>query len=236
MFFFGKKNQKTFLPMFRADRMAVFIDFPSYSRAEERADRAVHVAGLAAALASVSWLLARVVPVGSSREIAAVSIYALGLIGMLSASAAYNLMPPGAAKSRLRRLDHSMIFVMIAGSYTPFALIALPPSTGIPLSAIVWSIAAIGVALKLLRPATARDRVSLALYLGMGWLVLAFLRPLLASVPLRVVVLLLAGGVVYSAGALVHLRRSLRFHNAIWHAMVVLAAAIQFAAVALVAA
>ncbi len=164
-------------------------------------------------------------------RIAAASVYAAGLIGMLSASALYNLARPGPLKARLRRLDHAMIFVMIAGTYTPFALIALPPRTGIPLCVASWTVGIAGVVLKLVRP-NRHGRISLFLYLGMGWMILPVLGPLAAAVPLGVLVLLLAGGVVYSLGAFVHAHGRLPFHNPVWHAMVCVAAALHLAAVA----
>jgi hypothetical protein len=110
-----------------------------------------------------------------------------------------------------------MIFVMIAGSYIPFIIGVLRPQLGVPLCAIVWGLAAIGIALKLLCP-YGGERAFLGLYLGMGWLVLGVLRPLLMVLPGPVLLLLLLGGLVYSLGALVHARDSMPFHNALWHA------------------
>lgn len=206
-------------------------NFPSYTAAESTVDRIVHLVGLAAAAAAIGWLFSRIAPAATGRQIAAASIYCFGLFGMLSASALYNLARPGRLKAVLRRLDHAMIFVMIAGSYTPFAMEALRPQVGVPLCAVVWGIAAIGVGLKL----AGRHRTpfaSLALYLGMGWLGLGVLPALIAALPGAILLLLLVGGLIYSLGALVHARAGMPFHNAIWHAMVVAAAALHFAAVA----
>ena len=150
---------------------------------------------------------------------------------MLTASAVYNLVGPSHLKAVLRRLDHSMIFVMIAGSYIPFTIGVLRPQLGVPLCATVWGLAAIGIALRLLCP-YGGERASLGLYLGMGWLVLGILRPLSTVLPGAVLLLLLVGGLVYSLGTLVHTRARMPFHNALWHAMVVVAAALHFAAVA----
>ena len=162
---------------------------------------------------------------------AALVVYGLGLLGMLSASALYNLAPAGPLKAMLRQLDHAMIFVMIAGSYTPFAVNALRPGLGVPVCVIVWVLAAIGVALRL-NWGPLYDRISLRLYLGMGWLVLAVSPSLISAVSDSVLVLLLLGGIIYSLGALVHARVQVPFHNAAWHAMVVVAAALQPVAVA----
>ena len=206
-------------------------DFPSYTAAESAADRIVHLVGLAAAAVAIGWLLGRIVPGATIKQLVAVSIYCVGLVSMLAASAVYNLVSPSRLKAVLRRLDHSMIFVMIAGSYTPFTMGVLRPQLGIPLCAVVWGLAAIGIALKLLRPCRG-ELASLGLYLGMGWLVLGILHPLLTVLPGAVLLLLLVGGLIYSLGAFVHARARIPFHNALWHAMVVTAAALHFAAVA----
>ncbi len=169
-------------------------------------------------------------PGATVKQIATLLVYSFGLLGMLAASAAYHLARPGRLKSVLRRLDHAMIFVMIAGSYTPFALNALGPGLGVPLCIGVWAVAALGVTLKLSCPLRF-ERLSLALYLGMGWMLLVVIRSLIASLPEEVLLLLLAGGIVYSLGAAVHATERLRFHNAVWHAMVLIAAGLHLAAV-----
>jgi len=210
---------------------AARLDFPSYTAAENTADRLVHLVGLAAATAAIVWLFARVGPGATGKQLAALSIYCCGLVGMLSASAVYNQARPSRLKAGLRRLDQSMIFVMIAGSYTPFAISALRPELGLPLCALVWGLAAVGVAVRL-ACRSGCELASLALYLGMGWLGLAVLRPLSAVVPGAVLLLLFVGGLIYSLGVVVQAQARMPFQNAIWHAMVVAAAALHFAAVA----
>lgn len=205
--------------------------FPRYTRPEATADAIVHLVGIPAAVISIGWLIASIGPLATTKQTATLLIYSFGLVGMLVASAAYNLSRPGRAKALLRRIDHAMIFVMIAGSYTPFALNALGPSLGIPLCIAVWSVAAVGIGLQLASFSRFR-RVSLALYLGMGWLLLLVIRSLIAALPGEVLLLLLAGGVVYSLGSLVHTLSRLPFHNALWHAMVLIAAGLHLTAVA----
>jgi hemolysin III len=210
-------------------------NFPSYTAAESMVDRVVHLVGLAAAAVAIGWLLARIGPDATRGRLAAVSIYCCGLVGMLSASALYNLVRPSRLKAVLRRIDHAMIFVMIAASYTPFLVSALRPRLGVPFCAVVWGFAAIGIGLKL--AGRYRNNIpSLALYFGIGWLGLGVLPSLWAVLPGAVLLLLLLGGLVYSLGALVHARARMPFHNAVWHAMVVIAAALHFAAVAQLAA
>jgi hemolysin III len=205
-------------------------DFPRYDRAELLADRAVHLVGILGALAGVAWLASRVPPAASAKLAISIGIYGFGLLGMLTASALYNAAADGHIKARLRRLDHSMIFVMIAASYTPFALNAFPEFSGRLLLGMIWCLAVAGIMLKFL--ATPRsDRLSVGLYIGMGWVILGFLPILIASVTERTLVLLTLGGVVYSIGALLHAWGGVRFHNAIWHVMVICGAGLQFGAI-----
>ncbi len=148
---------------------------------------------------------------------------------MFAASAAYNLISRRALKEVLRRVDHAAIFIMIAGSYTPFAL-TVGGGTGAALLAAVWIIAAVGIAIKLLYPRRL-DKLSVLLYLAQGWLVLFALDPIVSSLSYRALMLLLAGGVVYTLGVPFHLMEWMRFHNAIWHCFVLGGAACQFAAI-----
>ena len=151
------------------------------------------------------------------------SVYAAGLIGMLGASAAYHLTRPGRAKELLRRTDHAMIFVMIAGSYTPFALNVLEPPGGVGLCAVVWALAAVGIAMTLAFPRRF-ERLSLALYLGMGWAILVMIGPLIERLPASRSALLVGGGVVYSAGRADLHARTAEIPHGVWHAMVLVAA------------
>jgi hemolysin III len=206
-------------------------DFPSYGAHEILADKIVHVFGISAAVVALIWLLCRL-PYGESLQpVAAVGVYGIGLLGMLIASALYNFTAPGRWKARFRKLDHAMIFVMIAGSYTPFVLLALRPALGVPVCVLVWAIAAAGIVMKM---ASSKQRkiVSLALYLSMGWLVLGFMHPLAAALSGGALLCLVLGGVVYSLGAAVHSMSGVRFHNVAWHAFVVAAAGLHLSAIA----
>ena len=204
--------------------------FPAYSRAERGVDNAVHLIGVPAGVIAAAWLLAGVCrSTESGRLIASMAVYAAGLIGMLGASAAYHLTRPGRAKELLRRTDHAMIFVMIAGSYTPFALNVLESPGGVLLCAAIWALAGIGIAMKLAFPRRF-EGLSLALYLGMGWAILFMIRPLIARLPAESLYLLVGGGVVYSLGAAIYTCRRLRFHTAVWHALVLVAAGLHVTA------
>jgi hemolysin III len=206
-----------------------FFDFPEYTRAERLADGVVHWLGVGSAVGFSTWLVTQAAAAAGFAVFASLLVYCLGLVGALGASAAYNLTRAGRAKELLRRIDHAMIFVLIAASYTPYAAISLGGEGGLLLLLSIWSVAAFGVALKLLYPRRL-ERLSVALYLGMGWMAIVTVRPLVAAISEPTLWLLAAGGVLYSLGAAVHHLRRLPFHNVIWHAMVLVAAGLHFTA------
>jgi hemolysin III len=208
-------------------------DSRQHDRRERIADAAVHGAGLALGLAGCLGLAAAALPSADPRRMAALALYAAGLLAMLGCSALYNLASEGEGaprKALLRRLDHAAIFLMIAGTYTPVALLGIGGAWGWGLLAVVWAGALGGAALKLLAPGRF-ERAAIAAYLLLGWAGLAALDPLLAALPPRDLGLLVAGGVLYSLGVAVHLATRLPFHNALWHAFVLAAAACHYAVV-----
>lgn len=206
--------------------------FPTYTRAERLADAIVHCIGVPAGVIAAVWLLVVAAGNGEAPVIASLAVYAAGLIGMLTASALYNMTPPGRAKAIFQRIDHAMIFVMIAGSYTPFVVNALDAGFGLTLAAVVWIGAVTGVVLKVVFPRV-NDRLSLALYLGLGWTIVVALEPLSGAVSATTLWLLVIGGLLYTGGTLLHVWDRLPFNNAGWHVAVLGGAACHFAAVLL---
>jgi hemolysin III len=158
------------------------------------------------------------------------SIYCAGLIAMLMVSALYNMLPPIPSKEIARRMDHAVIFIMIAGTYTPFTVNRLPGYTGLFIGSYVWIVAALGVVLALVYPHN-YQRLKFALYLILGWTAVTVISPFSSEVQGTTLMLLLAGGVIYSVGAGVHVLQRGRFNNAIWHGLVLLAASLHFVAV-----
>ena len=203
--------------------------FPSYTRIERTVDACVHAAGILFSVAAAALLLTGAFGTSPLSLFAGLIVYSIALVGMFTASAAYNLTSQAGLKEKLRRLDHAAIFVMIAGSYTPFALV-VGGGAGYAMLAAVWAIAAIGVTIKLRFPRRF-DKLSILLYLAQGWIVLFALDSITAALPDRALTLLLAGGIVYTAGVGFHLMERLHFHNAIWHCFVLGGAACQFIAV-----
>ena len=143
------------------------FDFPVHTAGERAADALIHALGVIAGLVGAAWLLTVTAGRVSAAEMVSLVAYGFGLVGMLSASAAYNLSRPGPRKAILRRIDHAMIYVMIAGSYTPFTLNRLDGEVGVALGVAVWAVALGGAALKLLAP-WRFERLGFMLYLGLG--------------------------------------------------------------------
>jgi hemolysin III len=199
-----------------------------YTRAEHAADAAIHVAGVIFAINGGAWLLFHVTRLSA---VASVSVYCASLFAMLTASAIYNLAPHGHAKDWLRRFDHAAIFIMIAATYTPFAVNRLTPASGGAILGFVWFAATVGVTLKMLYPRRF-EAASLALYLGMGWAVVSVIKPLSNTIAAADFWLLMAGGVIYSAGVIFYVMERIPYHKAIWHGLVLIAAILHFTAIA----
>jgi len=193
------------------------------------ADLVVHIVGLTLALVGGVILLVLAVRAGSITRVVGVSIYGAGVLAMLAFSTAYNFAK---AKYRpvLRRLDHAGIFLMIAGSYTPFTIHNLTGGWAWGMTIAVWSIAGVGALGKLLLPKVDR-KLWVAVYLALGWLVVVALKPMIDNVTLAALLLLVAGGVLYSTGVIFYVNKRLKFSRAIWHGHVVAAAAAHWTAV-----
>jgi hemolysin III len=203
--------------------------YPHYTAGERLADAVVHAVGVAASIAAAAVLL--VLAFGEPpASVASLVIYAAALVAVFGFSAAYHLVDPGRLKAVLRRCDHATIYVKIAATYTPFALVKIGSATGAVLLGSVWLAAALGAALKLFWPGQL-VRASYALYLAQGWAGVMALNSLAAAVSGRVLVLLAIGGALYTIGVVFHLWHKLPYHNAIWHALVLIASGVHFAAV-----
>jgi hemolysin III len=207
------------------------VSFPKYSLGERVADGCLHVIGVTASLVALTVLLVIGIKSDTALWVVSLTVYGLALVATFSFSAGYNLLArPPRLKEWLRRFDHAAIFLMIAGTYTPFVLIQMNTPFGLVLLAVVWAIAAIGIALQLFAPRYLRG-LSVALYLVQGWAVLAAIDPLMSAMPGRALTLLMAGGVLYTVGVVFHLWERLPYSNAIWHGFVLAAASCHFAAV-----
>jgi hemolysin III len=205
--------------------------FPRYTAAELALDRALHAVAVLLAVGGTAWLFIAALPTGSVPQVVGLAIYGAGLVGMFAASAAYHSCGPCRTKELLRRIDHAMIFVMIAGTCTPFTLCAFPAGIGLLVCILVWLIAATGAVLKLAFPRRF-ERLLLTLYLATGWIVFGMSRAYADNLSDVALLLLLGGGLAYSSGAYVLARGRLPFHNVVWHGLVLLGASLHWAAVA----
>lgn len=200
---------------------------PSFSRRERIADGGVHLLGLAAVLAGGIHLLGAAIARPGWLTLAAITPYLLGLGTSFACSAAYNMAPPGRLRQRLRRFDHAAIHLLIAGTYTPVMALSLGTGWSIALLTLAWAGAAGGVALKLLAPGR-HEGLGLALYLTLGWMGLVALPPLTRVLSAWQFGALGLGALLYTGGVAFHLAHRLPFHNALWHAMVLAAAACHY--------
>jgi len=205
--------------------------FPQYTSGERWADGVVHVVGVSASLIAAAILIVLVCQTQPVISVASAGVYAAGLVAVFAVSAAYNLVDPGKVKAILRRCDHATIYVKIAATYTPFAVVKIGSLPGAALFAAVWGIAVVGASAKLFWP-TQLVRTSYVLYLAQGWAGVMAFDWLADAVSMRVLVLLLVGGVLYTVGVVFHLWHKLRYHNAIWHTFVLIASGIHFVAIA----
>nr|WP_247749017.1 MULTISPECIES: hemolysin III family protein [unclassified Rhizobium] len=202
----------------------------AYDKSEIIADSIVNGVGVVLALIGATVLVVYATLWRSEGEIAAAWIYGLGLVLTLTMSFSYNIWPVSPTKWILRRFDHSAIFVLIAATYTPFLERGSDDPLLLSTLIALWVFAAIGIVLKCGFPGR-YDRLAILLYLAMGWSGVLVAGPVAARIPSVSMLLIVVGGVVYSLGVIFHVWEKLRFQNAIWHAFVLTAAGIHYAAV-----
>lgn len=208
--------------------IARVTDRPAYSRAEVVSDWVVHVAGLVAVVAAVPVLIVvTALHRGDAPAIVGASVYGATLVLMILCSALYHFIRRPDWAWLLQRLDHSAIYLKIAGTYTPFTLMT---GQGAMLLAGLWGAALTGLSLKMVSPRRFRW-LALTLYLGMGWGGVLAGGALIGALPTAVVILMAVGGVLYTVGVAFYLWDSLRFHNTIWHVFVLSASLVFYAAV-----
>lgn len=212
--------------------MSVEVASPATnSRAEVAADAIVHGIGIAAAVIGAGALIVIATIKRNGLELVTVTAYSLGLLAMLICSTIYNMAERSRYRELLRRFDHAAIFVMIAGTYTPFTALALRGDWAVAMTGFIWVVAVFGVVLKLSVSSERFTKLSMALYLTFGWIGVVIMWPLLGAVGVPILILLAVGGAIYSLGTIVHVLDRLPFQRAIWHGFVVTAAAVHYAAI-----
>lgn len=212
-----------------ADELDFVEHYPT--RAERVADSWVHA--IALALAAVGGVvLAWISSVnGGPTMVLSTAVYAICLIAMLTASTLYNRSHPCAARPVLRRMDEAAIFLMIAGSYTPFTTQRFTdPAWSVGFTALVWGIALSGVIAKLFAPRL-NDTVWSVVYALFGWLAVIAIGPMIEGVSPLALALLVVGGIIYTLGCFFFVRQTLPYRRAIWHGFVVTGAGVHYTAV-----
>lgn len=194
-----------------------------------RTDLIIHIIGLALALFGGGLALGIAVTNGVLGKIAALGIYAFGLVAMLSFSTAYNF---ASIKFQpfLRRLDHAGIFLMIGASYTPITTQVLHGYWAIGMTSAIWIVVALGIMGKLFLPGLGKA-IWVILYLALGWAALIIIKPMAQNMPLAACILLGLGGLAYSIGTIFYMMKRLKFRRAIWHGHVITGAAFHYAAI-----
>jgi hemolysin III len=201
-----------------------------YAPTEERINVMSHAVALLFSIAGLLALVTRALLHGTTWHLVSFSVFAISLIALYTASTAYHSTRDPSLRIRLRTVDHATIYVLIAGTYTPFALVTLQGSIGWLLFAITWGMAVTGIVLKLFF--TGRyNQVSTLMYVFMGWLIMFFIKPLMAQFPSAGLAWLLAGGISYTLGAVLYSIPKVPYHHAIFHLFVVLGSFCHFIAV-----
>lgn len=209
-----------------------WISSAGYTFGEEMANGIVQSVGILLSIIGLTTLVAFAAANGGALDVTASAVFGATLIVMYTVSTIYHALPVHIAPRLLSRLDHIAINLLIAGTYTPFALIALGGTRGWWLFGAVWSLAALGSALQFTRWRE-WHALKIGLFLAMGWLGLLTFAPLSAKLGFGGTALLLAGGAAYTLGVPFHLWKSLRYHNVLWHGLVLLGSVLHFFAVLL---
>lgn len=201
----------------------------TYSNAEERLNIWSHGLGLIASIIAFPFLIIKAITYSSFWDIASFIIYGLSLIILYAASTFYHASKNPKKRRKLNIFDHAAIYVLIAGSYTPFCLVALASELGWYMFIAVWVFALTGIIFKLFFTGKF-NKISTAMYLLMGWQVLFFIKPLINSLTSFSLNLLFAGGVFYTVGAILYSIKKMPYNHAIFHVFVLLGSVSHFLA------
>ncbi|HEX7333917.1 MAG TPA: hemolysin III family protein [Pyrinomonadaceae bacterium] len=210
--------------------MVAAMQLPPYSFREEVANSISHGLGLLLALVAFPVLVLAAIEMGNVRFLVGVSVFGGTMVLLYLASTLYHSISHEAAKQICRVFDHTAIFLLIAGTYTPFALGVLRGPWGWSLLAIVWTLAIIGITLKINRR-TRHSRISIVLYVIMGWLAVVAVKPMVMLIPVPGILLIFAGGLAYTGGLAFFAAQRIRYNHFIWHLFVLTGTTCHFFAV-----
>ena len=203
---------------------------PHYTTGEEIAHSVTHGIGAALSVAGLVLLILRAVQTGDPWRVVSFAIFGATMVLLYTASTLYHALIPPRARHVFKVLDHALIYVLIAGTYTPFLLVSLRGPWGWSLFGVVWGLTVAGVVFKTMFVGRFR-LVSTLLYLGLGWMCVIAIKPMIANVPTGGLIWLLAGGLAYSLGTIFYMWKGMRYHHAVWHVFVLAGTACHFQAV-----
>jgi hemolysin III len=201
-----------------------------WSPGEELANSLSHGAGFVAALAGTPFLVAAAVRHGGIANLIGACVFAGAAVLLYFCSALHHALPPGRGKEQFELLDHAAIYLLIAGTYTPFALGVLRGPWGWSLLGVIWTLAIAGLVMKTIR-GIGNIVVSTMIYILMGWLIVVAARPLMELVPVPGLLLLMAGGLAYTGGLLFYAARRFQYHHLLWHISVLVGTTCHYFAV-----
>lgn len=210
--------------------MTIEHPFSRYTLGEEIANSVIHGVGIVLGIAGLGVLTAFASLHGDTWHIVGCSIFGAALILLYTASTLYHSIPLPRVKTVLRTLDHSAIFILIAGTYTPFLLVNLRGPWGWSLFGVIWGLALAGIVLRIVRGRRS-TLLSVGLYVGMGWAVVVAIQPLLNNVAPGGLLLLLVGGLAYTLGVVFYVWKRLPYHHAVWHGFVLAGSIFHFFAI-----
>ncbi|MCH9696242.1 MAG: hemolysin III family protein [Gammaproteobacteria bacterium] len=210
--------------------MSKHADAHNYSVIEERINVASHALGLLLSAVGVVLLVAKSLSDGTAIHTVSFTIFGISLVTLYSASTAYHAARTAHVRSALRTFDHASIYLLIAGTYTPFTLVTLQGTVGWVIFGVTWSMALIGITAKLFF--TGRfDHLSTAMYVFMGWIIMFAVKPLVANLSVEGLFWLVAGGISYTIGALFYSIKKMPFGHATFHIFVLLGSVCHFTSV-----
>ena len=201
------------------------------SAGEELANAISHGMGLVAALIGAPILLLAAVQRGSTGFFIGTIVFVVTMLFLYLGSTLYHAWPQTRGKHFLQIFDHSAIFLLIAGTYTPFALGPLRGAGGLTMLGVVWGLAIFGVLMKVTRGTSRHRKLALSLYLGMGWVIPIAHHPLALAIPFSALIWLLAGGIAYTVGVLFFVNERVRYSHFVWHLFVLAGTGCHFLAV-----
>lgn len=202
----------------------------NYTLGEEIANAVTHGIGVLMAIAGLVLLIVFSSIYGNSWYVVSLTIYGSALVILYTMSTIYHSLPRGKAKDIFEILDHSSIYLLIAGTYTPFELITLRGTIGWIFFGITWGMAIVGILFKIF---FVKKFVILStlIYIAMGWMIVFAIKPLFYALPLNGMIFLATGGVLYTAGTVFYIKRKMKYHHAVWHLFVLGGSAMHFFAI-----